>query len=389
MRVRVGPCLAFVGLALLSCGGCGGESSAPDPSAEDASEPPRAELRLDEVGTFEEPIALTEAPGGGFLVGERAGLVRSFEPGDGEVAEVVLDLSREVSTEGEGGLFSLAASPEGEEVFVSYSGRDKRLHLEAFTPRADPERAARTRREILSVDHPNEVHWGGDIAFDRDGLLYFSVGEGGPVAPRPVVSQDPDSLLGKLLRIDPRGGEETAYAVPDSNPLVGREGRDEVFALGLRNPWQFSIDGKDIWIGDVGDFQQEEIDLASTDAGKALNFGWPILEGTAKTGVEDEGEPLEGPALTYERTGKPDDPNCAVTGGHVVRDPSLEPLVGRYIYADFCRGEIYAAKPSKGGLGRPEPTGLILPRVVSFAQDAEGHSYAVALDGTVARIVHE
>ncbi len=161
-------------------------------------------------------------------------------------------------------------------------------------------------------------------------------------------------------------------------------------AIGLRNPWRFSIDGEDIWIGDVGDFQQEEVDLASTDDGeKPPNYGWPILEGSAETGVEDKGEPLVDPVLTYERTGKPDDPNCAITGGHVVRDRELEPLVGRYIYADYCRGVIESVKPSGDGVGEPEPTGLEQMRIASFAQDADGRSYAVALERQVYRFVYE
>ena len=230
-----------------------------------------------------------------------------------------------------------------------------------------------SRRELLAIDHPNEVHWGGHLEFDDEGALYLSTGEGGPVAPRPLVSQDPGSPLGKLFRLDP----DAAKPEP------------EMIALGLRNPWQFSIDGTDIWIGDVGDFQQEEVDLASTEVTEPPNYGWPILEGTAETGVEDKGEPLVDPVLTYERTGKPDDPNCAITGGHIVRDPALEPLVGRYIYADYCRGVIESAKPSGEGLGEPEPTGLELLRIASFAQDADGHSYAVALTGKVYRLVYE
>ena len=130
----------------------------------------------------------------------------------------------------------------------------------------------------------------------------------------------------------------------------------------------------------MGDFQQEEVDLASTEVKEPPNYGWPVLEGTAETGVEDKGEPLVEPVLTYERTGKPDDPNCAITGGHVVRDPALEPLEGRYIYADYCRGVIESAKPSEEGLGEPEPTGLELLRIASFAQDAgealvRGHAH--------------
>lgn len=353
-------CIALV------AAGCGGGDE-PGETTEEAP-PGEPELALEEVGEFEEPIALTGAQDGSLYVGERAGVVRLMGPGANGEPEAVLDISSDVSTEGEGALLSLAHSPRGDEIFVTYAGRDKKLHLEAFVP-GD----AGSRRELLAIDHPNEVHWGGHLEFDDEGALYLSTGEGGPVAPRPLVSQDPGSPLGKLFRLDP----DAAKPEP------------EMIALGLRNPWQFSIDGTDIWIGDVGDFQQEEVDLASTEVTEPPNYGWPILEGTAETGVEDKGEPLVDPVLTYERTGKPDDPNCAITGGHIVRDPALEPLVGRYIYADYCRGVIESAKPSGEGLGEPEPTGLELLRIASFAQDADGHSYAVALTGKVYRLVYE
>ena len=363
----VTACAALIGA------GCGGGDDAGEPAEEEAP-PAKPELALEEIGEFEEPIALTGAEDGSLYVGERAGVVRRFDPEEKGEPEVVLDISDEVSTEGEGALLSLAHSPGRGEIFVTYAGRDKKLHLEGFTPGASESDAQKSRRELFTADHPNEVHWGGHLAFDSNGMLYLSIGEGGPVAPRPLVSQDPESPLGKLFRLDP-GAEKP---------------EPELVALGLRNPWQFSIDGKNIWIGDVGDFQQEEVDLASTDdAGKPPNYGWPILEGTAETGVEDLGEPLVDPVLTYERTGKPDDPNCAITGGHVVRDPELEPLVGRYIYVDYCRGVIESVKPSGNGVGVPEGTGLELMRVASFAQDADGHSYAVALEGKVYRFVYE
>ena len=352
--------------SVLVVAGCGGGDE-PGETTDEAL-PAEPELALEEVGEFEEPIALTGAPDGALYVGERAGVVKRMDPAGGREPEVVLDISSDVSTEGEGALLSLAHSPKGNEIFVTYSGRDRKLHLEAFVPGDED-----SRRELLAIEHPNEVHWGGHVDFDERGSLYLSTGEGGPVAPRPLVSQDPGSPLGKLFRLDPDA------AKPDP----------EMIALGLRNPWQFSIDGTDIWIGDVGDFQQEEVDLASTEVTEPPNYGWPILEGTAETGVEDKGEPLVDPVLTYERTGKPDDPNCAITGGHIVRDPALEPLVGRYIYADYCQGVIESAKPSGDGLGEPEPTGLELLRIASFAQDADGHSYAVALTGKVYRLVYE
>ena len=169
---------------------------------------------------------------------------------------------------------------------------------------------------------------------------------------------------------------------------MGRRGRDEVYALGLRNPWRYSIDPKtgDLWIGDVGDFTQEEIDHVGARAAAGANFGWPDLEGTAQTKSDVKAPGSIRPALTYGRTGKPNDPNCAVTGGYVVRDPELPSLEGRYLYGDFCRGQIRSFE-LRGGRARDDrPIGLTVPRLDSFGEDAGGRLYTVSLDGSVYRL---
>lgn len=386
---RNGAAAAVVCTALLAgCGGGGDNANEPTSASSATVDSAKPKLALEEVGKFTEPVALAGADDGTLYVGERAGLVKAFDPDVDARPETVLDLTKDVYTEGEGSVLSLGVAPvDGpSDLYVSYAGKDHAVHLDGFTLGRSPDATLKSRRELLAIDHPEDVHWGGHIDFDDKGLLYLSTGDGGPVAPRPLTAQDTDELRGKLLRINPAGGEEAPYGIPDSNPLIGKGGREEIIDYGLRNPWQFSIDGKDIWIGDVGDFQAEEVDLASTDTGEAANYGWPILEGSAETGVDGDRKNLVAPVLEYERTGHPDDPNCAITGGHVVRDRALKPLYGRYIYADFCKGEILAAKPSKDGLGKPEPTGLEMTRIASFAQDADGHSYAVTLEGPVYRI---
>ena len=205
--------------ALLAATGCEGGDE-PAETTEKAA-PAEPGLALEEIGDFEEPIALTGAPDGALYIAERAGMVRRMDA-PGEKAEVVLDISADVSTEGEGGLLSLAHSPEGDEIFVTYAGRDKTLHLEGFEPGESEAEAQKSRRELFAVDHPNEVHWGGHVDFDDDGRLYLSTGEGGPVAPRPLVSQDPGSPLGKLFRLDPDADEARARAhrLGPSQPLA-------------------------------------------------------------------------------------------------------------------------------------------------------------------------
>jgi len=332
---------------------------------------------LEELASFSEPVHLAEPPGGDgtLYVVERAGKIRALAP-DGKVAaEPFLDLSAEVSTAGEGGLFSLAFAPDyasSGRFYVDYASREGRIVIEEL--RADPEGGTvkqTARRELVSIPHPNEIHWGGLLMFGPDGELYAGTGDGGPPYPIPATAQDPDGLLGKLLRVDrERGGAA-------------------VVALGLRNPWRYSFDREsgDLWIGDVGDFTQEEIDSVPFDELEGANFGWPDLEGTAQTKSDVRAPGSIEPLLTYERSGKPDDPFCAITGGHVVRDPELPSLEGSYLYGDFCEGEVLRLDPDAPGRPRGEPTGLEVPRLVSFAEDVAGHVYAISLEGPVYRLV--
>jgi glucose/arabinose dehydrogenase len=365
--LRIPGALAVASALALTVGCGGGDDEAPARTT--APEP-----ALESVGEFREPIFLAEPPGGDgtLYVAERAGTVRAIAP-DGEIrAKPVLDLSDDVDTEGEGGLFSLAFAPDGTGVYVSYSATG-RLVVERFEWNAEAAEAdASSRRELLAIPHPNPIHWGGLLLFGPEGELYLGTGEGGPVFPIPSRAHDPRSPLGKLLRLDPRTGDP------------------EVVALGLRNPWRYSFDRKagDLWIGDVGDFTEEEVNHLSAREMEGADFGWPAREGTAPT--KSELRPSPGaidPVLTYSRSGRDDDPRCAITGGYVVRDPALTSLRGKYLYADFCEGEIMAFPARTRHPRRDrEPTGLNVPRLASFAEDADGRIYVISLDGPVYRI---
>jgi glucose/arabinose dehydrogenase len=362
-------------LALLA-GGCTGDEA----SSESDVAPHRAPgLRLVKIANLDEPISLAEAPGthGSLYVAERGGRVRLVRA-NGEVeAQPVLDVSDEVTTEGEGGVLSLALAPNFERsrlMYIAYAGSDKRLHVASYRVAPNGSAAAdATRREVLSIPHPNFIHWGGLLAFGPGGSLYLGTGDGGPPFPIPDTAQDPDSMLGKLLRIDPATGHA------------------EVVAMGLRNPWRYSFDAKtgDVWIGDVGDFTQEEIDHLAFDELEGANFGWPGLEGTAKTKSDVEAPAGSvPPVLTYERSGEESDPVCAVTGGYVVRDADVPTLAGRYLFADFCEGKIMSLDPGAKH-PRAKPTGLEVQRVASFAEDLRGRIYVISLQGPILRIAED
>ena len=191
-------------------------------------------------------------------------------------------------------------------------------------------------------------HNGGLLLFGPDGLLYIGTGDGGGGGdlhgPRGN-AQNLGSLLGKILRIDPRRSGGRPYSVPRDNPFVGRAGaRGEIYAYGLRNPWRFSFDRRtrDLTIGDVGQNAWEEIDFVprGRGAGRGANFGWRLFEGRARYTPGESAPGHVDPVIVRSH----DDGNCSITGGVVVRDPAVAGLDGRYVFGDFCRGRIESAR---------------------------------------------
>ena len=355
----------------------------------------KAQVELEPVGEAKEPVHLAQPPEerDDLYIAERRGTIRVLGA-DGELArKPFLDIRPLVRTEGEAGMLSLAFAPDYAEsgrLYVAYSGRDHKLHLDEFT--ADGEAAdLRSQRPLLEINHPNDVHWGGLATFGPDGYLYLATGDGGPLDPISDVAQDRYSLLGKLLRIDPGDGEEANYLIPDDNPYAaGKPGRDEVYAFGFRNPWRYSFDRKTgaFTFGDVGSSLQEELNYVEAADLAGSNFGWPAYEGTARQLEDVEAPGAIPPAFSYERTGEKLgklDPTCAVTGGYVVRDPNLPDLKGRYVYADFCQAVLRSIEPGAEATD-DETLGVVFERIASFAEDNAGHVYALSLNGEIVRL---
>lgn len=384
--------------------GCGSEDTPtvtePPPPSDGDREPPlgdgEGEVALEQLGEFEQPLYVTQPPGGDpdhVYVVEKCGTVQRVPIGGGR-PEVFLDISDLTSCEAsEQGLLSIAFDPDYERnrlLYADFTDHEGDSHVVEFEADGSGETAdPGTAREVLFVDQPYENHNGGLVLFGPDGLLYIGFGDGGAAGDPERRGQNLSTMLGKILRIDPHQSGGKAYAVPDDNPFSGQPGAlPEVAVNGMRNPWRFSFDRdtEALWIGDVGQEELEEIDSATLDqitGGPGLNFGWSAYEGSNRFNSDQEAPDALPPTFEYPR----DDGNCSVTGGYVVRDPALKSLYGRYLYGDYCKGELrsFPARP-----GRPADDdvalGVDVSALSSFGEDAEGRIYATSLDGPVYRL---
>jgi glucose/arabinose dehydrogenase len=362
--------------------------SVPATSAPLAKPPTQAELNrvaveLDRVARLREPVALAVAEDNTtFYVGERAGRVRVIR--DGQLApRPVLDLTDQVVVEGEGGLLGVALAPDGRHLYVSFTDAEHAVRLVEVAVEGDEVDSA-SRREVLTIRQPSTRHHGGNLVFGPDGLLWLGVGDGSPGGDPANAAQSLGVLSGKLLRLDPRPSASKGYTVPASNPFVKHKGaRPEIWAFGLRNPWRFSFDraSGDLWIGDVGQYIIEEIDVIGLRRSKGANFGWRRLEGSRQF---NGGPPPNAVPPVHEyahRNGR-----CAVIGGHVYRGSQIRGLQGAYVYGDVCDGRIRALAYARGKPVRHRDLRLRLPGLVSFAEDRDGELYALSLAGGVHRL---
>ena len=340
-------------------------------------------VRLTRMASLSQPLALAVRPGDDTLyVAQKGGKVVGVREGGGDPT-TVLDLTGGVSVGGEQGLLGLAFSPDGGRLYVNYtdSAGDTRIAEYAFADgRADPA----TARELLTVDQPFANHNGGNLVFGPDGMLWIGLGDGGSGGDPQGNAQSLGTLLGKMLRIDPRPSGGRPYTVPPDNPFVGTDGaRGEIWAFGLRNPWRYSFDKGtgDLWIGDVGQSSREEVDFTPAGLPGGSNYGWPGLEGSRSySGSAPRG--AVAPILDYSLDGA----NCAVTAGYVYRGTKIPGLTGAFLYADVCGGWVRAVRQEGGKVTDQAELDLQLTQPASFGQDAAGELYVLSLGGGVFRI---
>jgi glucose/arabinose dehydrogenase len=390
--------VALCALAVAGCGGGdgdgessgeGGTTTAAEPGGERRVGGGEGGVSLEKVGDFDQPVFVAQPPGAEDLyVVEKPGRIRLVR--DGQVAaDPVLDISDSVSDEGEQGFLSIAFAPDfaSSRLLYAYytdSRGDQRVveyRLPGDGTRIDPA----SEREVLLMDDFASNHNGGLLLFGPDDLLYIGTGDGGVADDPERTAQDLGSLLGKILRIDPRERAGRPYSVPRDNPFAGAQGaRPEVYAYGLRNPWRYSFDRDTgaLSVGDVGQNSLEEVDFVAAGEGAGANFGWSAFEGDERFNEDQSAAGHVPPVLTYGR-----DAGCSVTGGYVVRDASLKSLYGRYLYGDFCNPELRSFVPGRGRAGDDKAVGLEIGSLSSFAEDRNGRIYATSLDGPVFRLV--
>ena len=339
-----------------------------------AATAPVAPLGLELVASgFIAPVDLVTAPNepGRLYVVEQEGRVRVVD-GSRTLRTPFLDLREETLFRGEQGLLGIAFHPRYERngrVYAHFTNRAGDTRVVEF--RASSGRVlAATRRDLLRVDQPYENHNGGQIRFGPDGKLYVALGDGGSAYDPEQRAQDPRTRLGKLLRAN----------------VDRRPPRWEVVGYGLRNPWKFGFDRATgaLYIADVGQDRWEEVNFVPPGKRGALNFGWDVYEGyerIAQHALRGGAEPVW-PVAVYGH-----DPGCSVTGGVVYRGTRIPVLAGRYVYGDYCTGEIWSLRVAPDGRAAVRAETPRLSALTTFGEDGSGEILVASLTGDVYRIV--
>ncbi len=380
----------------------------------------RAELTTERVAAgLDEPLFATFVPGdaGRLFIVEQPGVIRILDIASHPPAllgAAFLDIQARVNAAGnEQGLLGLAFHPEFQtngHFYVSYTDSGSDLRISRFEVPTGTRNDADESSEVvlLTISQPQANHNGGWIAFGpKDDYLYIATGDGGgggddDTGHTPGVGNAQDitvNPLGKILRIDVDGSDGPGgnYGIPPSNPFVGIEGDDEIWAYGLRNPWRNAFDPRtgDLYIADVGQGSWEEVDFQPASSAGGENWGWRCREGAHdfNFGGDCGSATLLDPIVEYSHGGSPF--RCSITGGEVYRGCAIPGLLGTYFYADFCSEQIWSLRVESGlatnVLDRTAelvpPGSLSINDITSFGRDAEGEIYIVDRGGEVFKIV--
>jgi glucose/arabinose dehydrogenase len=345
------------------------------------------------ISGLENPIGIANAGDGSgrLFVLEQAGRIRIIKDGF-LLAEPFLDIVSQVDCCGERGLLGLAFDPDYETkgfFFINYIDLNGDSVIARFRVSDDPDRADTSSEfKIMGVPQPYPNHNGGSMAFGPDGYLYLGLGDGGSGGDPQGNGQNPNTLLGKILRLDVANAEP--YAIPPDNPFVQGGGAPEVWAWGLRNPWRFSFDHQsgDLFIGDVGQGSWEEIDYLPAGSPGGANFGWNFREGAHPFARSNASPPADlvliDPVAEYGR-----DMGITVIGGYVYRGQQMQEWSGIYLYGDYGSGFIWGLLRDAQGAWQNAllfQTGLT---ITSFGEDEQGEVYLADYQGGLYRLEHK
>ncbi|MFE9747122.1 PQQ-dependent sugar dehydrogenase [Saccharothrix saharensis] len=399
LRRRSRPVTLTAGLLILALStfllpsvSAGGSAAAGAPGTRAV---PLTELTVvsEQVGSgLRRPIAITGLPDGRMLIVEKEGTVRAYHPDTGLAAEPVLDLTSRIdSSDNERGLLGITPAPNFARtglLYVAYTSLPAGELTLARVPIGAPERL----QVLLTQEHAEYGnHNGGQVAFGRDGYLYWSLGDGGHTHDPFKAGQNLGTLLGKIVRIDVnRTCGAKPYCVPSGNPFLRVPGaRPEIWLYGLRNPWRFSVDPVDgsLWIGDVGQGLVEEINHIRPWQGGA-NLGWSCREGTPVFDPQQcrPGGRYTDPVFEYDHYND----NCSVTGGVVYRGSRTPQAWGTYVASDYCSTRVFAVRPRLDGGYDNAVIGNFPTQPTAIGTDVRGELYVLSdLPGNVHRVRFE
>jgi glucose/arabinose dehydrogenase len=343
------------------------------------------------VSGLTRPVAITHAGDGSgrLFITLKGGKVITYD-GAKVLPEPFIDLSSLVSTNSERGLLSVAFHPNYKNngyFFVNYTDTNGDTVIARYSVSSELNAADQSSALVLlKITQPFQNHNGGQLQFGLDGYLYIGMGDGGSGGDPQNNAQNPGTLLGKMLRIDVDGA--LPYAVPSDNPFVGNPGvLDEIWALGLRNPWRFSFDRQtgDLFIGDVGQRTWEEVNFQPAGSPGGENYGWRLMEGTHcyNPSTDCNDGTLNLPIIEYSHS-----VGCSITGGYRYRGAKNPDLYGYYLYADYCEGRIWGA--TEDGDGGWIVTELLDTnfRITAFGEDEDGEIYVADYgEGKIYRLV--
>lgn len=355
-----------------------------------AQEPSPLEIELEDfISGLSNPVGLEHAGDERlFVIQKNSGVIKIYDL-DGNFISDFLDLSG-LSTASEQGLLGLAFHPDYQEngrFFVNYTNASGDTVISEFSVSSDPNEADENSEQILlEISQPFANHNGGGLEFGLDGYLYIGTGDGGSGGDPQNNAQNPQQLLGKMLRIDVDNGDP--YGIPADNPFVDDASTlDEIWAIGMRNPWRYTFDEEngDLWTADVGQNQWEEINVEPGDSDGGLNYGWRCYEASYEYNTSGCSGDFFDPIAEYSHSG---DGFCSITGGIVYRGDQFPRLNGHYFFTDYCAGDIFSLVEEEEGvyteynLLQTSTFGY-----VAFAADINGQPYIVDINGSVRKIV--